>query len=169
MWVRSLGWEDPLEEEMATHSSILAWRIPWIKEPGQLQSMGSQGWTQLSNWTHIQTERNQHSIISHTPVIESKPWRVTEQLNELPHCLKKKKKRMGTTFWWALPKSETLWMLTKLMVVIILQYIHIRSDQISRSVIHISNHYVGCKMRQGHNIVSRRRTRFGFGLAHFPA
>ena len=49
MWVRSLGWEDPLEEEMATHSGILAWRILWTKEPGQLQSMGSQGWTQLSN------------------------------------------------------------------------------------------------------------------------
>ena len=40
--VRSLGWEDPLEKEMATHSSILAWRIPWIEEPGGLQSMGSQ-------------------------------------------------------------------------------------------------------------------------------
>ena len=40
--VRSLGWEDPLEEEMATHSCILAWRIPWTKEPGGLQSMGSQ-------------------------------------------------------------------------------------------------------------------------------
>ena len=41
-WVRSLGWEDPLEKEMATHSSILAWRIPWTEEPGGLQSMGSQ-------------------------------------------------------------------------------------------------------------------------------
>ena len=40
--VRSLGWEDPLEKEMATHSSILAWRIPWTEEPGGLQSMGSQ-------------------------------------------------------------------------------------------------------------------------------
>ena len=39
--VQSLGWEDPLEEEMATHSSILAWRIPWIEEPDRLQSMGS--------------------------------------------------------------------------------------------------------------------------------
>ena len=38
-WVPSLDWEDPLEEEMATHSSILAWRIPWTKEPGELQSM----------------------------------------------------------------------------------------------------------------------------------
>ena len=40
--VRSLGREDPLEKEMATHSSILAWRIPWREEPGRLQSMGSQ-------------------------------------------------------------------------------------------------------------------------------
>ena len=41
-WVQSLGWEDPLEEDMATHSNILAWRIPWTREPGRLQSMGSQ-------------------------------------------------------------------------------------------------------------------------------
>ena len=44
MWenqVRSLGQEDPLEKEMATHSSTLAWKIPWIEEPGRLQSMGS--------------------------------------------------------------------------------------------------------------------------------
>ena len=41
-WVRSLGWEDPLEKEMATHSSILAWKISWTEEPGGLQSMGSQ-------------------------------------------------------------------------------------------------------------------------------
>ena len=40
--VRSLGWEDPLEEEMATHSSTLAWKIPWTEEPCKLQSMGSQ-------------------------------------------------------------------------------------------------------------------------------
>ena len=48
--VRSLGWEDPLEEGMATHSSILAWRIPWTEEPGGLQSMGSQ---RLGEYTHI--------------------------------------------------------------------------------------------------------------------
>ena len=41
-WVRSLGLEDSLEKEMATHSSILAWRIPWTEEPGGLQSMGRQ-------------------------------------------------------------------------------------------------------------------------------
>ena len=41
-WVQSLGWEDPLEKGMATHSRILAWRIPWREEPGGLQSLGSQ-------------------------------------------------------------------------------------------------------------------------------
>ena len=41
-WVQSLGWEDPLEKEMATHSSILAWKIPWMEEPGGLQFTGSQ-------------------------------------------------------------------------------------------------------------------------------
>ena len=45
-WVQSLGWEDPLDEGMATHSSILAWEIPWTEEPGGLQSMGSQ-----KHWT----------------------------------------------------------------------------------------------------------------------
>ena len=40
-WVQSLGWEDPLEKEMAAHSSTLAWNIPWMEEPGRLQSMGS--------------------------------------------------------------------------------------------------------------------------------
>ena len=48
-WVRLLGWEDPLEEGMTTHSSILAWRIPWSEEPGGLQSMGAQSWIQLSD------------------------------------------------------------------------------------------------------------------------
>ena len=54
MWetrVQSLGWEDPLEKEMATHSSTLAWKIPWTEKPGRLQSMGSQrvgpGWVTL--------------------------------------------------------------------------------------------------------------------------
>ena len=54
MWetqVQSLGQEDPLEKEMATHSSILAWRMPWSEEPGRLPSMGSQSWTRLSNFT----------------------------------------------------------------------------------------------------------------------
>ena len=41
-WVQSLSWEDPLEKEMATHSSTLAWKIPWTEKPGRLQSMGLQ-------------------------------------------------------------------------------------------------------------------------------
>ena len=49
-WVRSLGQEDPLETEMATHFSTLAWKIPWTEEPGVLQSLGlTRVWTQLSD------------------------------------------------------------------------------------------------------------------------
>ena len=48
-WVQSLGQEYPLEKEMAIHSNILAWKIPWTEDPGGLQSMGSQSQTQLSN------------------------------------------------------------------------------------------------------------------------
>ena len=58
MQVRSLGQEDPLEEGMDTHSSILAWRIPWTQEPGGLQSMGSQSVGQ--NWvTNILSGKSQ--------------------------------------------------------------------------------------------------------------
>ena len=53
-WVQSLGWENPLEKGMATHSSILGWRIPWTEETGELQSMRSQSWTRLSN-SHTHT------------------------------------------------------------------------------------------------------------------
>ena len=49
IWVRFPSWEDPLEECMATHSSILAWRIPWTEEPGGLQSRGHESRTGLSN------------------------------------------------------------------------------------------------------------------------
>ena len=51
--VQSLGWEDLLEKGMATHSSILAWRIPWTEEPGRLQSMESQSQTRLSKYYTI--------------------------------------------------------------------------------------------------------------------
>ena len=58
MWLWSLGQKDPLAKGMATHSSILAWRIPWTEEPGRLQSMGSQraghDWSDLA-WTHART------------------------------------------------------------------------------------------------------------------
>ena len=51
--VRSLGQEDPLEKEMATHSSTVAWKIPWMEEPDGLQSQGSQSWTQLSDFAFL--------------------------------------------------------------------------------------------------------------------
>ena len=58
MQVQSLGWEDPLEKEMATHSNILAWRIPWTEEPTGLQSMESQGvrnnWSDLAHSTALE-------------------------------------------------------------------------------------------------------------------
>ena len=53
MWVWCLGWEDPLEERMATHSSILAWRIPWTEEPGELQVTKSPDITEAIEHTHI--------------------------------------------------------------------------------------------------------------------
>ena len=56
-WVKSQGWEDPLEKEMATHSSTLAWKIPWTEKLGRLQSTGSleSDTTERLNFTHIQT------------------------------------------------------------------------------------------------------------------
>ena len=57
--VRSLGWEDLLEKEMAIHSSTLAWKIPWTEEPGRLQSMGSQSRTRLSDF-------NVNVVMKHT-------------------------------------------------------------------------------------------------------
>ena len=57
MWVQSLDWEDPLEESLATHSSILAWRIPWTEKHSGLQSMGTQ------------RVRNDWSILAHRPIM----------------------------------------------------------------------------------------------------
>ena len=58
--VQSLGWEDPLEKEMATHSSTLAWKIPWTEEPSRLQSMGSQrvrrDWANSLHFTSVNTQ-----------------------------------------------------------------------------------------------------------------
>ena len=65
-WIRSLGWEDPLEKEMATNTSILAWAIPCIEEPGGLQSMGSQ---ESDMTEHVQihmASRSRESTLSHS-------------------------------------------------------------------------------------------------------
>ena len=60
-WILSLGQEDPLEKGMATHSSILAWRIPWTEKPGGLQSKGSQSQTQLSTRGHTHAHTHTHT------------------------------------------------------------------------------------------------------------
>ena len=57
-WIQSWGWEDPLEEEMATHSSILVWRIPWTEKPGRLQSMRLQ--RVKCDWAHTHTHTHTH-------------------------------------------------------------------------------------------------------------
>ena len=54
-WVRSLSWDNPLEEEMTTHSRILAWRIPWTEEPGRLQSMGHKESVMTEGLTEVVT------------------------------------------------------------------------------------------------------------------
>ena len=89
--VRSLGWEDPLEEEMATHSNILAWEIPWTEDPGELQSMELQRvWL---NWAHTHSSQmlvNRHHEVGKfwlesskrllTLVLYPRSWRAAEQL-----------------------------------------------------------------------------------------
>ena len=64
-WVPSQGWEDPLEEEMATHCSTLAWRIPWKEEPGGLQSMGSQKSQTRSKWLSDHCSEQPHLQMLH--------------------------------------------------------------------------------------------------------
>ena len=84
--VWSLGWEDPLEEGMATHSSILAWRIPWTEEPGRLQSMG---WYDWSDWacTSSPTSSHTHNLLHLTSEMRNcqdqcirQGWQETENL-----------------------------------------------------------------------------------------
>jgi len=72
-WVWSLGREDPLEKEMATQSSTLAWRIPWREEPCRLQSMGLQSQTRLSDFTSSQFKSINSSALSflHSPTLTS--------------------------------------------------------------------------------------------------
>ena len=70
-WVRSLGQEDPLEKEMSTHFSILAWKIPWTEEPGRLQSMGSQKVNHDSE--HVCTMPSTHCILEFYLVLTIAP------------------------------------------------------------------------------------------------
>ena len=83
-WVRSLGREDPLEKEMATHFSILAWEMPWTEEPGGLQSMGSRrvrhGW---GNWARATDEIAPDGFTEATAVRET--WGLGEGKTESLH------------------------------------------------------------------------------------
>ena len=68
-WIQLLGWEDPLEEGMATHSSVPAWRIPWTEEPGGLQPMGSQSVRQ--DWATKRTAQQSILYMYHIFLIHS--------------------------------------------------------------------------------------------------
>ena len=68
-WAQSVGWEDPLEEDMATHSSILAWRIPWTVEPGRLQGHKESDMTQVTQHTCTETNRGRNKIREPSDVI----------------------------------------------------------------------------------------------------
>ena len=81
-WVRSLGWEDPLEKEMATHSSTLVWKIPWMEKPGRLQSTGSQrvrhGWATSLSFSLIAL------VPFSSPLCIWERNRCSKSLNDLP-------------------------------------------------------------------------------------
>ena len=89
--VRSLGQEDPLEKEMATHSSILAWRIPWAEEPGGLQSMGSSALlgrtTSTLGWKKLQKKKTSAPIPKKYFEYEVSQWGVVkgDTLTETTH------------------------------------------------------------------------------------
>ena len=91
MQVLSLGWEDPLEEGLATHSSILAWRIPWTEEPGGLQSIGlhriGHAWSDLAHPQAIAAEGNgsplQYSSCLENPVDGGAWWAAVHRVAEL--------------------------------------------------------------------------------------
>ena len=88
-WVWSLGRADSLEKEMAAHSSIPAWRIPWREEPGGLQPTGSQSWTRLSDChTHTHT---------HTKAYRNK-WHCEEVTTQTPQWLVLPSKRLNVIF-----------------------------------------------------------------------
>ena len=86
MWIQSLGQEDPLEKGMETHSSILAWRIPWTEVPGRLQSMGSQSRTQLKQLnTHTHIHAMVYKVEFHWQNIFSKithDWKTKDLLSQ---------------------------------------------------------------------------------------
>ena len=121
VWVWSLGWEDPLEKEMATHPSILAWRGPWTEEPGGLQSMGSQSRTQLRDWARKHetyttvTFLNQLTIKKNHLREVRKPWHVLVRMAAIKKSTNNKCWRgcgeKGTPLhcWWECKLVQPLW------------------------------------------------------------
>ena len=83
-WVCSLGWEDPLEKEMATHSSILAWRIPWTEESGSIQSMGLQrvgnDWVTLPSYFPILWPPDANRRLIRKDFDTGKDWRGCQKI-----------------------------------------------------------------------------------------
>ena len=114
IWVQSLGWEDPLEKGMATNSSILAWRIPWTKEPGRLQSMGSQ--RVGHDWVTKSTSRGLHREMLHQ-VVERIGWnlRWKERPKIRSHCTGGVKAIIDESHWesvkswWWTGRPGVLW------------------------------------------------------------
>ena len=100
-WVWSLGWEDPLEEGMATHSSTLAWRIPWTEEPGGLQSTGSQ--RVRHNWVTKPSAAHQGlpggSVVMNQPAVQE----MEVQLLSLDHALEKHIATNFSILAWKIP------------------------------------------------------------------
>ena len=93
MWVQSLDWEDPLEEGMATHSNILAWRIPWREEPGWLQSVGLQrvghNWSDIDLLVFCIYSGYQNFLLGfgNMVVINAHPLPVFRKLSVLHRCV----------------------------------------------------------------------------------
>ena len=99
MWVRSLGWEDPLEEGAAIHSTILAWRIPWTEEPGGLKSVGSQSQTRLKQLsTHaccLFTTSQLHPLVIPSPLSKGS----SSDTNQIFHHITLLRKHINALLW----------------------------------------------------------------------
>ena len=87
--VQSLGWEDPLEEKMATHSSTLAWKIPWTEESGRLQSMGLYSQTGLTDFTWTSRKSNQSILKEVNPEYSLEGLVLKLKLQSFGHLMQK--------------------------------------------------------------------------------
>ena len=109
MWVRSLDWEDPLEEGTATHSSILAWRVSWTEKPGGLQSIGSQRVRQ--DWNDLAYTHTHHQLGGW---LIDRPWEVLKVLPTGKCFPGGKLPKKADLKGWQLPDSlaEIVWELS---------------------------------------------------------